>query len=82
MNKLSDAFAEQKAHEEYEREKALKTADSSELIATLYNRGVSIKTIFGQYYEMEEADNARTMDVEDAVLAGAVDDGVDPKAGF
>lgn len=68
--KLGDAFAEEKARAEYEKEKVLDNVDSSELIAVLYKRGVKFSTIFGQYYEMEEMDNARTMTVEDAILAG------------
>ena len=48
----------------------LEHVDTSLLIAEMYARGVPISHIFGLYYAMEEAGNARTMTVEDAILAG------------
>lgn len=47
----------------------LDNIDSQLLMMELYNRGVTIRDIFGAYYEMEETNNNRSMTVEDAELA-------------
>lgn len=65
---LLDAVEEEKARESWE----LSRFENQDLITELYTRGVSIKTIFGRYYEFEEAGNGRTMAVEDAELAGVI----------
>lgn len=48
----------------------LEDIDSAYLIEELYLRGVSIKDVFGRYYEFELSADARTMDVDDANYAG------------
>lgn len=48
----------------------LASVDSSVLIATLYIRGVTIRDIFGRYYEFDEQSSQATLTVEDAELAG------------
>lgn len=67
--KILQAVEEEKAREQYETEKVLKSADTRVIMQALYDRGVTIKEIFGAFYELEEAGNGRTMDVEDAQLA-------------
>lgn len=59
----------------------LEHVDSRLLIAELYARGVSIKDIFGLYYELEEMGNGRTMTVEDAAIAGNISQ-FNPEEGF
>lgn len=65
---LRDAVEEEKAREAWE----LGRFDNQMLITELYSRGVSIKDIFGRYYEFEAAGDGRTMDIEDAELAGVI----------
>lgn len=67
-NELIDIVTSEKERERAEEEWQLSKYGSENLIQELYRRGVSVKDIFGRYYEMEEAGNARTMDVEDAQL--------------
>lgn len=65
---MLEAVEEEKAREDWE----LGHFDTQMLVTELYARGVSIKDIFGRYYEFEAAGDARTMDVEDAELAGVI----------
>lgn len=58
-----------RAYEEFE----LSKADTRLMAKELYERGVSIRDIFGIYYELEEAGNGRSMTVEDAELAGLLE---------
>ena len=64
-----DAVEQQKAQEQYDEERALANADSSTLIDELIKRGVSFSTVWGRYYEHEEASNGRSLTVGDARLA-------------
>lgn len=54
----------------YVKDTEIAQADNVRLIKELYDRGVTIRDIFGRYYEFEEAGNGRTMTVEDVLLAG------------
>lgn len=56
--------------------KELESFESRALIKELYQRGVPMKDVFGAYYELEEAADARTMDIEDAQLVGLVNGSV------
>lgn len=72
-DRLMTALEEQEAFDamkKAEDEQVIRDADTLGLVRALYDRGTTIKQIFGLYYEFEEAGNARTMDVEDAQLAG------------
>lgn len=44
--------------------------DSQLMIMELYQRGVTIRDIFGAYYEIEAANDGRSLTVEDAELSG------------
>jgi hypothetical protein len=46
--------------------------DSDVMINELYERGVTIRDIFGKFYEREAAADARTMLIEDAELSGVI----------
>lgn len=73
MNKLIDALHSQEAEDAQERmsnESGAEKVDTRVLAKILYDRGVKIEDIFAVYYELEEAGNGRSMDVEDARLAG------------
>ena len=70
QNNLLDAVEAEKAMKKNDIEKSIKESESVYLIEELYLRGVTIKEIFGRYYEFEAASDGRTMDVEDAELAG------------
>jgi len=59
--------------EQAERKWELSKLDSAYLIEELYLRGVSVRDIYGRYYEFEVASNARTMTKEDAELAGVIE---------
>lgn len=48
----------------------LEHVDSHLLMAELYARNISVRHVFGFYYQLEEMVNGRTMTVEDAILAG------------
>ena len=48
----------------------LENYDDRTLMKELYDRGVAVKEYFGVCIELEEAANARTMTVDDALLAG------------
>lgn len=58
------------AHEQWVAEGLVEKVGSELLIKELYDRGVSVKDIFGRYYEFDEINSAQTLDVEDARLAG------------
>ena len=76
QQRLDDAQAEADAAMQlYEIEQAVNRAETSLLIAELYQRGVKIEDIFGRYYEFEAASDGRSMDIEDAVLAGLYKEG-------
>jgi len=76
QQRLDDAQAEADAAMQlYETEQAVNRAETSLLIAELYQRGVKIEDIFGRYYEFEAASDGRSMDIEDAVLAGLYKEG-------
>lgn len=60
-------------------EVAVKRLSNDTLIHELWERGVSIKTIFAKYYEREAAEDGRRMTVEDAALAVSPDNS---KEGF
>ena len=73
MNELIDAVRSQEAEDAQERmsnESSAEKVDTRVLAKILYDRGVKIEDIFAVYYELEEAGNGRSMDVEDAILAG------------
>lgn len=69
------------AQEQYHIATAVNKADNLTLIRELYERGVSIKDIFGRYFEFDAASDAQSLDVEDVRLAG-LDSTFNPKAGF
>jgi len=78
QQRLDDAQAEAEADaamQLYKTEQAVNRAETSLLIAELYQRGVKIEDIFGRYYEFEAASDGRSMDIEDAVLAGLYKEG-------
>lgn len=68
--KLLEALEQEKAQASWEEQKVLENADARVMIKALYDRGVPYSTIFGTYYELEEAGNGRMITVEDARLAG------------
>lgn len=65
-----DVFVSRVAYAQYETEKALHEASTTQLIDELFNRGVSYRDIWGGYYEREVAGESRLLTVEDARLAG------------
>ena len=54
------------ADEEYQATRI----DTDILVNELWERGITIRDIFGKYYEREEAGHAHSLTVEDARLAG------------
>lgn len=65
---ILDAVEQQKAQQQYDEERVLHDADSMVLVDELIRRGVQFSTIWGRYYEHEEASNGRDLTVGDARL--------------
>lgn len=70
MNKLLDAVEAEKAQRQHDKEVALRDAESLELVDELVRRGVSFSTVWGRYYEHEEAGTSKeALTVGDALTA-------------
>ena len=52
-----------------EQEYYITKVDTPILVKELWERGVSVKDVFGYYYQWEAAEDGRKMTVEDAELA-------------
>lgn len=59
MDKLMDAVETEKAQRQHDKEIALHDAESLELVDELVRRGVPFSTVWGRYYEHEEAGTSK-----------------------